>query len=99
MLTGGALGLAGLWLTRWEPSRRALHYTPNRWLVLFLVLIVAARVLYSFWRGWQGWRTSAGAADWFQQAGVATSLGVGGLVLGYYLVYAAGVCRRVSSRA
>lgn len=94
-LTGGAVGFAGLWLTCWERSERGLHYTPNRWLVLFLIVIVAARVLYSFWRGWHTWQTSAGAADWFQQAGVATSLGVGGLVLGYYLIYSLGVFRRI----
>src|SRR5262249_25442601 len=33
MVTGALLGLLGIWLSRWEPTRHALHYTPNRWLV------------------------------------------------------------------
>src|SRR5688572_28130065 len=37
---GLLLGLAGLWLTRWEPTAGSLHYTPNRWLVLAVTLVV-----------------------------------------------------------
>ena len=41
---GGALGVVGFLLTRWEHEQGALHYTPNRWLVLAITLVVAARV-------------------------------------------------------
>src|SRR5688572_16920885 len=47
---GAVLGIVGLLLTRWETSPRTLHYTPNRWLVLFVTLIVSARVLYGLYR-------------------------------------------------
>ena len=36
---GGVLGLLGLALTKWEPSGRVLHYTPDRWLVLGITLV------------------------------------------------------------
>ena len=40
-LAGGCvLGMAGLWLTRWEHGPGRLHYTPNRWLVLGITLLV-----------------------------------------------------------
>ena len=34
LATGYVLGLAGLWLTRWESTPAGLYFTPNRWLVL-----------------------------------------------------------------
>src|SRR5918995_4960458 len=43
-LAGGCLlGLFGLWLSRWEAAPRSLHYTPNRWLVLTITLVVTSR--------------------------------------------------------
>ena len=47
---GAMLGLAGLWLTRWEHIDELLHFTPNRWLVLAILFAVGARITYSFWR-------------------------------------------------
>ena len=44
LAAGATLGFAGLWLTRWEPSPDALHYTPNRLLVLGVMLLVSARL-------------------------------------------------------
>jgi hypothetical protein len=56
-LAGGiVLGFIGLALTRWEPTPRALHYTPNRLLVLLITLTISGRLIYSFWRAWQTWR-------------------------------------------
>ena len=52
LVGGSVLGAIGLWLTRWEPSAGALHYTPNRLLVLMLTLVITARIFYGFWRGW-----------------------------------------------
>ena len=43
LVTGCLLGFLGLALTRWERTPRALHYTPNRWLIL-LVKIGRAHV-------------------------------------------------------
>lgn len=96
-LAGGCvLGVLGLALTRWEPSPRALHYTPNRWLVLAITLVVTARVLYGFWRSWQAWQSGLYEGSWFVATGLAGSLAAGAVVLGYYLVYWAGVRRRIA---
>lgn len=92
---GGILGLLGLALTSWEPSPQALHYTPNRWLVLGITLVVTARLLYGFWRSWHAWQAGLHGGTWLAKTGVAGSLAAGGVVLGYYLVYWAGVRRRV----
>src|SRR5687767_3020053 len=55
LLAGLTIGIVGLWLTRWEPSASALHFTPNRFLVLAIMLTIAGRIGYSFWRAWQTW--------------------------------------------
>lgn len=96
---GGALGLLGLRLTRWEFGLDALHYTPNRTLVLGLTLVVTARLLYGVWRAQHTWRMGVDGVSWLATAGVAGSMGAGALVLGYYLVYWAGVRRRLRRHA
>ena len=93
---GCALGVIGLALTRWEPGSRALHFTPNRWLVLAITLLVTARVLYGFWRGWHSWRTAVDGGSWLVASGAAGALAAGAVVLGYYLTYWTGVRRRLS---
>lgn len=93
-LCGSLLGLFGLGLTRWEPSTRALHFTPNRWLVLAITLTITGRILYSFWRTWQTWEGVANRDEWLVTWGVAEALSAGGIVLGYYLTYWFGVRRR-----
>ena len=94
---GGILGALGLGLTRWERAPGSLHYTPNRWLVLAITLVVAARIVYGFWRAWHAWRAGSDDGSWFAAAGVAGSIAAGAVVLGYYLVYWWGVRRRVRS--
>lgn len=95
---GGILGLLGLALTQWEETPRALYYTPNRWLILVITLAVTARLLYGLWRIWHASR-SAGANDsWLAAAGVAGSMAVGAIVLGYYLTYSAGVRWRLRAK-
>lgn len=92
---GAVLGFIGLWTSRWEATPQALHYTPNRGLVLAITLTVVARMAYGFWRGWHAWRSTPDDTTWLAAAGAAGSLGVGAVVLGYYLVYSAGVWSRV----
>lgn len=95
LAVGGVLGIVGLRLTRWEPSTGALHYTPNRGLVLGITLVITARLLFGFWRGWQTWRAGIDGAAWFAAAGLAGSMAAGAVVLGYYLAYWIGVRRRI----
>ena len=95
LAAGSALGLLGLFATRWERSPDALHYTPNRWLVLAVTLVVTARILYGFWRAWHAWQTTPADASWLAAAGAAGSLGAGAVVLGYYLAFWLGVRWRV----
>jgi hypothetical protein len=89
---GGVLGIIGLALTRWEPDSQSLHFTPNRSLVLLVTLLVAGRIVYGFWRSWHTW--SEGVRAWGAAFGVASSMGVGAVVLGYYTAYWLGVRRR-----
>jgi len=95
LLGGIALGIVGLWLSRWERAAQALHYTPNRWLVLAVTVLVTARLLYGFWRGWHTWRHAAEGTAWLAAFGVAGSMAAGAVVLGYYLSYWMGVRRRL----
>jgi len=92
---GCALGGIGLALTRWEPTPRALFYTPNRWLVLSITLVVTGRILYGVWRGWHTWRAGVEGASLLVTAGVAGSLAAGAVAIGYYLTFWLGVRRRL----
>ena len=92
---GSVLGLMGLLLSRWEATPRGLYYTPNRWLVLGITLVVSVRIVYGFWRVWESWRLSPGETSWVVTAGVAGSLAAGGVVLGYYFTYWLGLRLRL----
>jgi hypothetical protein len=95
VLAGCLLGALGLALSRWEASTSSLHYTPNRWLVLAIMLTVTARLIYGFWRAWHSWSAAPVGASWLAASGVSGSVAAGAIVLGYYLVYWAGVRRRL----
>jgi hypothetical protein len=97
-LGGCLLGLLGIILTRWEETPRALHYTPNRWLILIITLAVSARLLYGVWRIWHGWRASASDTVWLEAAGVAGSMAFGAILIGYYVAYSSGVWWRLRQR-
>ena len=99
MAGGAVLGLVGLALTRWEQSPDGLHYTPNRWLTLLIILAVTARLLYGFWRSWHAWSAADGDTSWLQASGAADSLAVGALVLGYYFTYSVGIWHRTRPSA
>ena len=92
---GFTLGFLGLALSRWETTPRGLHYTPNRWLTLTITVVVTARILYGFWRAWHAFQTTPASESWLANAGAAGSMGAGAAVLGYYVVYWAGLQRRV----
>jgi hypothetical protein len=95
-LTAGAmLGVLGLALTRWEGGRGPIYYTPNRWLVLAITTVVAARILYGLWRTWAAWRSGTSELAAAAASGVPLSMAAGASVLGYYVIYWLGVRRRV----
>ena len=90
---GVAVGIVGLWLTRFDvaPDGR-LHYTPNRWLVLGLTLLVAGRIGFGLLQAMHWW--DGAATDWLARQG--TLLAVAGLLLGHYLAYSLGLRRRIT---
>jgi hypothetical protein len=94
-VSGCLLGLVGLAVSRWEPLPGSLHYTPNRWLVLGITLVVTARLAFGFWRTWHAWSATSDYGSWVAESGVAGSLAAGAVVLGYYLTYWLGVRRRL----
>lgn len=96
LAVGVIIGIAGLWLTRFEfaeSHRGLLVYTPNRWLVLGLTALVALRIGYGLLHGWQWMRGEGDAAVWLAQQG--SLLAVGGVLLGHYLAYAWGLRQRL----
>lgn len=94
LTAGMTLGVLGLALTRWEVAGGRLYYTPNRWLVLTITLVVTCRLAYGLWRSWEAWQSSLDRMTWVAASGVAASMSAGAIVLGYYLVYWFGVRRR-----
>lgn len=91
LLGGFLFGIVGLAVTRWEREGPRLFYKPSRLLVLALSLLVTARLFYGLWRGWNVWQTNPDTESWLAAVGVAGSMGAGAVVLGYYLVYWAGL--------
>lgn len=93
LLAGFALGVVGLWLTRFEHDSEGFYFTPNRWLALALVLVVTARIAAGLWltaAPMLGLATPR-AFDWQSSGGW---LGVAGLLLGYHGAYAWGLRAR-----
>lgn len=92
---GGVLGLLGLRFCHFENTPQGVFYTPNRWIILSLTLLVAARLSMSAFEVWRSWRTEGelAPAPLFDHA---TLFGVAGVVLGYSLVFAIGLQRRLA---
>ncbi len=93
---GSLFGVAGLVLSKWESTPHSLHYTPNRWLVLFISLVVSARLLYGLYRSWQVARAGFDGTSVVTAFGIPESLAAGGIVIGYYLAYGAGLRWRIT---
>ncbi|MEL1265362.1 DUF1453 domain-containing protein [Pseudoxanthomonas putridarboris] len=96
LAVGALLGIVGVWLTRWEVAPQGVFYQPNAWLVLALLVVVAARIALGFFqlaRYWQADAVVQAATLWSGHGGLVA---VAGLLLGYYLAYAWGVKWRVA---
>lgn len=95
LLVGIAVGIVGVWLTRFERDGKGMVYTPNRWVVLALTTLVALRVLAGLWIAWG--HVSGGESSTLGElldAGAWT--GVAGVFLGYGLAYTWGLRARLS---
>jgi hypothetical protein len=92
---GVVLGMAGVVMTKWEATPRSLHYTPNRWLVLLVTVIVSARLLYGLYRSWLAAQAGIEGTAVITAFGIPESLAAGGAVIGYYLAYGAGLRWRI----
>ena len=95
LLAGLLLGVFGLTMTRWESTPRTLHYTPNRWLVLLVTLIVSGRVLYGLFRTFAVAQAGVRGTGLVSAFGVPESLAAGATVIGYYLAYNVGLRWRI----
>jgi len=84
--------LLGLAITRWEKRSEGLFYTPSRWLALLVILVIAARFAYGWWRATHSGNSRSGDQYWLVTAsGTQLSLAVAAGLIGYYLVYSVGV--------
>ena len=88
LAVGGAAGFLGLALDRFEATPQGIFRTPNRWLVLGLSLLVAARIGIGLWLAW-----SDEPSTLLSRGGL---LGVGGVLLGYAALTGWGLYFRVA---
>jgi hypothetical protein len=97
MGVGAILGLLGLALTHWESQSEGLFYTPSRWLAFFIVLAIAARFVYGWWRATHSDSSAPADQHWLiMGSGAQLSLAVAAGLIGYYLVYSIGVRLRLT---
>ena len=94
LAAGIAVGIAGLWASRFEATPQGLYYTPNRWLVLALTSLLALRIVFGLWLGWRHWQPAQVSewSTWLDRGGL---LAVAAVLLGYYLAYTVGLLRRI----
>ncbi len=91
MAAGGALGIAGLRLTRFEATPEGFFYTPNTPLGLGLGLLFLGRIA---WRLGQLALSDPGAPGGTAEfAGSSVTLAIFGLLAGYRVVFAVGLIR------
>ena len=93
---GGALALFGLKKTRFERTPEGLFYTPNAHLGIGLSLLLTGRVIYRLVEVFVFGHVPP-PAEPNDFAITPLTLGVVGLLAGYYVVYAAGLVRKRSA--
>lgn len=91
LIAGCLLGWVGVRISHWELERGILHMTPNRCLVLSITLLVAARLAFGIWRAWHAWKWTPEGESWLAASGLAGSMAVGAVVIGYYFTFWIGV--------
>ena len=96
MAIGVGLGGVGAVVTRWEATVRSLHYTPNRWLVLLVTLVVSGRILYGLFRSFRAASAGLSGTATLDAFGVPESLAAGAIVIGYHLAYSVALRWRIA---
>ena len=101
LAAGAALGVWGMNLTRFESTPQGVYYTPNLHLGIALSLLLIGRVLFRFVQVLSiadampgAAMTSFGGPEFVRSP---STLGIFGLLAGYYTAYAVGLLRRRSS--
>ena len=90
-VAGIALSFLGLNLTRFESEAGKLYYTPNVYIGMGLMMVLAARVVYRF-----AMPPGATPQDPAQAlAGSPITLVIVGVLFCYYASYSAGILRRL----
>ncbi|QRP63737.1 DUF1453 domain-containing protein [Rhodanobacter sp. FDAARGOS 1247] len=94
VLIGGAVGLVGLRLTRFEIDPvKGDCYVPNPWIGALLTALLLGRLAWRLFETWQMQATAGGAAAMQPMGHALTPLTllVIGLLVGYYIVYFTGL--------
>jgi hypothetical protein len=93
LVCGAALGYLGLRHTRFEVTNEGRFYTPHTYIGLAVMLLFLGRLAYRFLY----LATDPGAAAAYQRSPL--TLGTFGLLVGYYLLYYAGILLRTRASA
>ncbi|WP_426701256.1 DUF1453 domain-containing protein [Rhodanobacter sp. Col0626] len=95
VLIGGALGLLGLRLTRFEVDPvKGDCYVPNPWIGALLTVLLLGRLAWRLMAIWPQLQHAPNAAAGMQPMGYTSSpltMLVIGLLVGYYIVYFSGL--------
>jgi hypothetical protein len=96
LLLGLPFAFAGLRLTKFETTAEGHFYTPNTHIGLALTLLVAARFAYRLTMIFVASNANAPQAMFLQSP---LTLGMIGLIAGYYIAYYAGVLWHLRDKA
>jgi hypothetical protein len=95
VLIGGAIGLLGLRLTRFETDPvKGDCYVPNPWIGALLTALLLGRLAWRMLVAWPSMQPASAAPGTMPPIGYASSpltMLVIGLLVGYYLVYFSGL--------
>ncbi|HEY8328475.1 MAG TPA: DUF1453 domain-containing protein [Rhodanobacter sp.] len=95
VLLGGALGLLGLRLTRFEVDpAKGDCYVPNPWIGALLTVLLLGRLAWRMLVAWPQMQQASAPPDAMPPMGYAASpltMLVIGLLVGYYIVYFSGL--------
>ena len=100
MVCGAALGIFSLQHTRFEFSTDGHYYTPHTYIGIFVVALLVARVAYRLLVvQMSGFAASPDSNPFDQYQRSPLTLGIFGLLVGYYVLYNAGILRTTRTMA